>query len=72
MFAILACFLLLKKSVKIESGEIAEERYTFGAAEKYARIALNNNDTIVAGTNLGQGNHNMRQELFIDIFEFIF
>ena len=35
---------LLKKKVKIESGEIAEERYTFGAAEKYVRIALNNNN----------------------------
>ena len=35
---------LLEKKVKIESGEIAEERYTFGAAEKYARIALNNNN----------------------------
>ena len=35
---------LLKKKVKIESGEIAEERYTFGTAEKYARIALNNNN----------------------------
>ena len=35
---------LLKKKVKIESGEIAEERYTFSAAEKYVRIALNNNN----------------------------
>ena len=35
---------LLKKKVKIESGEIAEERYSFNTAEKYARIALNNNN----------------------------
>jgi hypothetical protein len=35
---------LLKKKVKIESGEVAEERYTFSAAEKYTRIALNNNN----------------------------
>ncbi len=35
---------LLKKKVKVESGEITTERYTFGAAEKYVRIALNNNN----------------------------
>ena len=35
---------LLKKSVKIESGEVAVERFSFNAAEKYSRIALNNNN----------------------------
>ena len=35
---------LLQKKVKVESGEITTERYTFGAAEKYVRIALNNNN----------------------------
>ena len=34
---------LLKKSVKIESGEVAVERYNFNSAEKYSRVALNNN-----------------------------
>ena len=33
---------LLKKTVKIESGEVATERFSFGDAEKYARIALAN------------------------------
>jgi len=35
---------LLKKSVKIESGEVAAERFNFNDAEKYSRIALNNNN----------------------------
>ena len=33
---------LLKKSVKIESGEIVTERFSFGDAEKFSRIALAN------------------------------
>ena len=33
---------LLKKSVGIESGEVAEERFSFNDAEKYTRIALAN------------------------------
>ena len=33
---------LLKKIAKIESGEVATERFTFGDAEKYTRIALAN------------------------------
>ena len=35
---------LLKKSVKIESGEVAVERFNFNDAEKYSRVALNNNN----------------------------
>tara|TARA_Y100000593_G_scaffold90789_1_gene178002 strand:- start:1257 stop:3296 length:2040 start_codon:yes stop_codon:yes gene_type:complete len=31
---------LLKKSAKIESGEVATERFNFNAAEKYSRISL--------------------------------
>ncbi len=37
---------LLKKQVRVESGEIATEYYTFGSAQKYQEIKLGNNDVI--------------------------
>ena len=37
---------LLKKKVKVESGEITTERFTFGSAEKYSEIKLGNSDVI--------------------------
>ena len=37
---------LLKKKVKVESGEITTERFTFGSAEKYSEIKLANPDVI--------------------------
>ena len=35
---------LLKKSVKVSSGDVSTEFFTFNAAEKYSRITLANND----------------------------
>jgi len=37
---------LLKKKVKVESGEITTERFPFGSAQKYSEIKLNNPDVI--------------------------
>jgi len=37
---------LLKKSVKVESGNIVTERFTFNTAEKYSQIKLANSDVI--------------------------
>ena len=37
---------LLKKKVKVESGEITTDRFTFGSAEKYSEIKLANPDVI--------------------------
>ena len=37
---------LLKKKVKAESGNIVEETFTFGAAEKYGQIKLSNSKVI--------------------------
>ena len=37
---------LLKKKVKVESGTITTERFTFGSAEKYSEIKLANPDVI--------------------------
>ena len=37
---------LLKKQVKTESGKITSEKFTFGAAEKYAQIKLGSSEVI--------------------------
>jgi len=49
---------LLKKSVKIESGETATERFSFGDAEKFSRIALaNSNVTEIISCTDDDGNN---------------
>ena len=37
---------LLKKKVKVESGNVTTERFTFGSSEKYKEIKLGNSDII--------------------------
>jgi hypothetical protein len=49
---------LLKKSVKVSSGEIATEYFTFNTAEKYSRIALaNKNVTEITKVTDSDGNN---------------
>ena len=49
---------LLKKSVKVSSGTIAREFFTFNAAEKYKRIALaNSNITEIISVTDSDGNN---------------